>query len=331
MDFSARRRSVPPVSTRPTNTPASHRPAFKRAALIVNTGSRTGAHAYEQAQSRLTDLGLPLVDTFPLSDGSRIPETVRGAVESGCDLVVVGGGDGTVSSTVDEIVGHDVVLGVLPLGTANDFARTLEIPFDVDAACDAIVNGKVVDVDLGLVDQNYFVNVASVGLSVAVTQALSPRLKKRLGPLAYPVATARAYRRIQPFSVYLEFPDGDQDTIELSDVLQVAVGNGRHYGGGAVVSPTAGIDDHTLDVFAIKRGRLMDHVSIARLLRSGHFVHHHNVVHTTTRRLRMRTEPDQHINVDGEVVARTPREFSIAGNALDVMVPREATAAEKDG
>jgi diacylglycerol kinase (ATP) len=312
------------------NSPSSPRPAFKRAALIVNTGSRTGANAYEEARSRLTDLGLPLADTFPLSDGGRVPETVHAAVESGCDLIVVGGGDGTVSCTVDEIVGRDVVLGVLPLGTANDFARTLQIPSDVESACDTIVNGKVVDVDLGLVDDNYFVNVASVGLSVGVTHALTPRLKRRLGPLAYPVATLRAYRRLQPFSVHLEFPDGDHDAIDLDDVLQVAVGNGRHYGGGAVVSPTAGIDDHTLDVFAIRRGRLTDHVSIARLLRSGHFVHHHNVVHTTTQRLRMRTEPDQHINVDGEVVASTPREFSIAGNVLDVMVPRDATAAQKD-
>jgi diacylglycerol kinase (ATP) len=318
------------VTTRPTDSPASSARKFQRAALIVNTGSRTGANAYEEARGRLTELGLPLVDTFPLSDGARVPETVRAAVGSGCDLVVVGGGDGTVSCTVDEIVGHDVVLGVLPLGTANDFARTLQIPSDVASACDTIANGKVVDVDVGLVDDNYFVNVASVGLSVAVTQALTPRLKKRLGPLAYPVATLRAYGRIEPFTVYLEFPEGDHDTLEIPDVLQVAVGNGRHYGGGAVVSPTAGIDDHTLDVFAIKRGHLKDHVSIARLLRSGHFIHHHNVVHTTTRRLLMRTQPDQHINVDGEVVASTPREFSIAGNALDVLVPRDATAAEKD-
>jgi diacylglycerol kinase (ATP) len=318
------------VTTPLPETPASHTPAFRRAALVVNTGSRTGARAYEEARARLTDLGVPLVDTFPVSDGARLPETVHSAVKNGCDLVVVGGGDGTVSCAVDEVVGRDVVLGVLPLGTANDFARTLQIPFEVAAACDTIANGKVVDVDLGLVDDNYFVNVASVGLSVGVTQALTPQLKKRLGPLAYPVATLRAYRRHQPFSVRLEFPDGDHDPIDLDDALQVAVGNGRHYGGGAVVSPNAGIDDHTLDVFAIQRGHLVDHVSIARLLRSGHFVHHRNVVHATTQRVRMRTEPDQHVNVDGEVVASTPQEFSIARNALDVLVPRSATAAAKD-
>ncbi len=305
-------------------------PRFQRAALIVNTGSRTGAHAYEQARDRLTELGVPLADTFPVTDGARLPETVHAAVNDGCDLVVLGGGDGTVSCAVDELVAKRVVLGVLPLGTANDFARTLQIPSDVGQACETIAHGKVVDVDLGQVDDNYFVNVASVGLSVAVTEALSPRLKARIGPLAYPVATLRAYRRHVPFTAMLEFPDGDHEPVRLDDLLQVGIGNGRHYGGGNVVAPDAGIDDHALDVYAITRGRLRDHVSIARLFRSGTFVEHDNVVHLTTRRMRMRTDPEQYVNVDGEVVATTPQEFSVARNALDVLVPQHATAAAKD-
>ena len=305
-------------------------PRFQRAALIVNTGSRTGAHAYEQTRDRLTELGVPLADTFPVTDGARLPETVHAAVNDGCDLVVLGGGDGTVSCAVDELVAKRVVLGVLPLGTANDFARTLQIPSDVGQACETIAHGKVVDVDLGQVDDNYFVNVASVGLSVAVTEALSPRLKARIGPLAYPVATLRAYRRHVPFTAMLEFPDGDHEPVRLDDLLQVGVGNGRHYGGGNVVAPDAGIDDHALDVYAITRGRLRDHVSIARLFRSGTFVEHDNVVHLTTRRMRMRTDPEQYVNVDGEVVATTPQEFSVARNALDVLVPQHVTAAAKD-
>lgn len=303
---------------------------FRRAALIVNTGSRRGAHAYAQARDRLAALGVPLADEFPIGDAARLPETVHAAVADGCDLVVLGGGDGTVSAAVDHLAGTGVVLGVLPLGTANDFARTLEVPSDLDQACSTIATGKVVDVDLGLVEDNYFVNVASVGLSVAVTEALSPRLKARLGPLAYPVATMRAYRGHQPFVATLEFPDGDHERLELDDLVQVAIGNGRHYGGGNVVAPHAGIDDHALDVYAIRRGRLRDHVSIARLFRDGSFVEHHNVVHLTTRRLRLHADPDQRVNVDGEVVASTPQEFAVSRNALEVLVPRHATSAAHD-
>jgi diacylglycerol kinase (ATP) len=305
-------------------------PAFEKAALVVNTGSRTGAHAFDAARGRLRELGVPLQNAYPLKNPARLPETVHEAVEDGCDLVVVGGGDGTMSSTVDQLASRSVVLGVLPLGTANDFARTLEIPFDVDEACKTIAHGKVVDVDLGLVGDNYFVNVASAGLSVRVTRALSSRLKSRLGPLAYPVATVRALRQHRPFAARLEFPDGDHEPLEVDDLLQVAVGNGRYYGGGAVVAPDAGIDDHTLDVYAIKQGRLRDHAHIARLFKSGSFVQHPNVVHVETKRLRLETTPEEQINVDGEVVAATPQEFSVARNALNVLVPQESTAATKD-
>ena len=305
-------------------------PAFKKAALVVNTGSRTGAHAFEGARDRLTQLGVPLENTYPLKNPGRLPETVHEAVASGCDLVVIGGGDGTISTTVDELASRSAVLGVLPLGTANDFARTLEIPFDVDQACETIAHGKVVDVDLGLVGDNYFVNVASAGLAVKVTRALSSQLKSRLGPLAYPVATMRAFRQHQPFTARLEFPDGDNEPLELDDLLQVAVGNGRYYGGGAVVAPEAGIDDHTLDVYAIKHGKLRDHVRIARLFKSGSFIQHPNVVHVETKRLVLTTTPTEQINVDGEVVAATPQEFSVARNALNVLVPQNSTAAQKD-
>lgn len=304
---------------------------FEHAALVVNSGSRHGAEAFDTARTRLTELGVRLTDCYRISDAARLPEVVDDLLADGCDLLVLGGGDGTMSAIVDRLAHRGVTLGVLPLGTANDFARTLQIPTDVDAACDAIAHGKVVDIDLGVVGgTNQFVNVASVGLSVGVTRALSPVLKKRLGPLAYPVATLRAYRAHRPFTAWLEFPDGDHATLRLEDLLQVAVGNGRHYGGGNVMAPDAGIDDHSLDVYAIRAGRLRDHISIARLLRDGSFVEHHNVEHLTTRRVLLRTEPEQPINVDGEVVADTPQEIGVDRNALDVLVPATSTGARRD-
>jgi diacylglycerol kinase (ATP) len=103
------------------------------------------------------------------------------------------------------------------------------------------------------------------------------------------VATLAAYRRLEPFGARLTFPDGDFEPIELDDLLQVAVGNGRHYGGGNTIAPDAGIDDHTLDVCAISRGRLRDHVSIARLLRSGSCIDHQQVQQLTTRAIEVPT------------------------------------------
>ena len=302
---------------------------FDQVALVVNAASRTGAAAFESARGLLRDLRVPLGECYQVTDSVRLPEVIAEVADTH-DLVVVGGGDGTLSTAVDHLAHRGVTLGVLPLGTANDFARTLQIPSDLAAACATIAHGKVVDIDLGRVGDNYFVNVASVGLSVGVTRALTPMLKRRLGPLAYPVAALRAYRAHEPFTAWLEFPDGDHTSQALDDLLQVAIGNGRHYGGGNLMSPTAGIDDDTLDVYAIRKGRLRDHVSIARLLRDGTFVEHDNVLHLTTRTLRLRTDPEQPVNVDGEVVTATPQLFGVERNAIMVVVPQDSSAARLD-
>lgn len=306
-----------------------------RAALIVNTRSRSGQRAFEKAEERLRALGVPLAATYALHDPVRLPETVREVLEehdTPYDLIILGGGDGSVSSVADFLVDHHATLGLLPLGTANDFARTLGIPFSVEKACEeAIARGKVVDVDLGLAGDNYYVNVASVGLSAEVARALSPALKRSLGSLAYPAALVKALSRHEPFSARLSFPGGDHEPVELERLLQVAVGNGRFYGGGLVVAPDSGIDDRYLDVYTIEMGSLKDLVGVARGLRSGRFVESKLVSHYRTKHLLLETEPELPVNVDGELVASTPRRFSLAPNALKVLVPESSAAARYDG
>jgi len=306
--------------------------AAERAALIVNTRSRSGERVFFQALDRLQELGVSLGVTYAIRNPARLPETVREVLDngSGYRFLILGGGDGTVSSVVDFLAHHHVVLGLLPLGTANDFARTLEIPQDIEGACKAIAGGKVVDIDLGLAGDNYYVNVASVGLGVETTRTLSPWLKKSTGPLAYPAAAIRAFLRHEPFAARLTFPDGDHEPVEYGRLLQVAVGNGRFYGGGMVVAPESGIDDKTLDVYAIDLGRHRNLIGVARYLRSGDFIRMEGVHHFRTSRVRLETDPELAVNIDGEVVARTPQDFSVVQNALHVLVPQESAAARHD-
>src|SRR5918994_5252393 len=218
-------------------------PERGRAALIVNTRSRTGERTFFKALDRLQELNVPLGVTYAIRNPARLPETVREVLAdgSGYKFLILGGGDGSVSSVVDFLAHHDTLLGLLPLGTANDFARTLEIPQDIEGACRTIAEGKVVDIDLGLAGDNYYVNVASVGLGVEATRGLSPWLKRSTGPLAYPAAAIKAFLRHEPFSARLTFPEGDHEPVEYDRLLQVAVGNGRFYGGGIMVAPESGI------------------------------------------------------------------------------------------
>lgn len=300
------------------------------AALIINARSRAGEKAFDKASRLLDSMDVEVGVSYALNDPARLAETVKEAVDEGHDPIILGGGDGSVSSTVDFLAHHEVTLGLLPLGTANDFARTLEIPDDLESACETIAHGKVVDIDLGLAGDNFYVNVASVGLAVEATRSLSPRLKKSIGPLAYPVAAISAFFKHEPFTARLSFPDGDHETIDYGRLLQIAVGNGRFYGGGMVVAPDSGIDDRSLDIYAIKLGRRRDLVGVARYLRSGDFVRNESVDHFRTTRVLLETEPKLPVNVDGELVAKTPEEFSVAANALHVIVPETSTAAQMD-
>ncbi|GAA1846337.1 lipid kinase [Microlunatus capsulatus] len=306
-----------------------------RVALLVNGSSRRGADAYGRTLRGLRSAGLAVMRSVLLEDPAQLPAEVAAAVGATCRLLVVGGGDGTVGAVAGLLADLPPevrpVLGVVPLGTANDFARTLDLQPGVVAALTALATGKVVDVDLGRANGAPFLNVASLGLSVGATHALHPGLKRRLGPIAYPVATLQAYRRHEPFDIRLEFPDGDREPLELTGLLQVAVGNGRHYGGGNTVAPDAGIDDASLDVYAVRAGRIREHLSLARLLRSGNLVHHDHVQHVVTPAVRLTSDRPLPVNLDGEISAASPVEFRVQRNAVEVVVPQHITHLSHEG
>ncbi|HWV13704.1 MAG TPA: diacylglycerol kinase family protein, partial [Sphingobium sp.] len=137
----------------------------REAALIVNVHSRRGEALFEEAKQKLESAGVKLMMAEAVTDPDKLQDSVRQAVQAGAPMVIVGGGDGSLSGTVDELVGKGCVFGVLPLGTANSFARTLGIPLDIDGAIKVIASGRRRRIDLGMIDRDYFVNAASLGLS----------------------------------------------------------------------------------------------------------------------------------------------------------------------
>jgi diacylglycerol kinase (ATP) len=300
---------------------------FDSAALIVNTRSRLGRYAATSALDYLSLLGVTVNAAYTLEDAACIRETVRGALADGHDLIVLGGGDGSVSTVAGILASSDAVLGVLPLGTANDFARTMGIPFELGEACATVAEGVVADVDLGLAGDYHYINVASMGLGSAVAEAISPRLKRAMGPLAYPYAAVRAYLDQEPFEAEFAFPESDHEAVTIGDLIHVAVGNGRYYGGGMVVAPGSDIEDHALDLYAIEASAAPELARIAWGLRSGDFVNYERVHHWRTKRVRIFTDPRLPVNLDGELICRTPRTFSVVPSALKVLVPRTSRVA----
>lgn len=334
-DLSLEGRSEWPVfRTAPRTRPETEsRPGgFRSAALVVNTRSRLGRTSAAMAADYLRLLGVPVAAVHFVDDPSRLAGTVREALSDGHDLIVLGGGDGSVSSVAGLLAHADATLGLLPLGTANDFARTLGIPFDLGGACETVARGVAVAADLGLAGGDpggdHFVNVASMGLGGAAAEGISPPLKRAGGALAYPLAALRAYRSFAPFEAGLVFPRGDHEPVALSGLVHLAVGNGRYYGGGMIVAPGSAVDDHALDVYAIE---VTDPLRLGRVawgLRSGEFVSSERVHHWRTREVCVITHPRLPVNLDGEPARKTPGRFAVVPDALKVLVPPRRTTAE---
>ncbi len=303
--------------------------------LVVNTKSRSGREAFEFARRALAERGVPLVSCHAISRAPRLTDVLETALAHGARRFLVGGGDGTMSLVVSRLLGRDVTLGVLPLGTGNDFARSLGIPGTVEAGCDVIAQGYTARVDVGLANGRPFLNAASLGLASAIARRLTKRLKQRAGKLAYPVAAAAEVWEHQPFRVRMK---ADDQVVELM-ALQLVVGNGRYHGAGNVVAPEASLDDRRLDVYAIAApsvhngregtglGHVQDISTLARLalmIRRGEHVEHPSVVTLRTSRLFVETEPVQDVNADGENVGHTPTLFELVPAALRVYAPPPA-------
>lgn len=288
----------------------------RRAALIVNTKSRKGQAAFRDACRLLGEAGLELMIQKAVEDPAHLPDVVRKAVVAGVPMVIVGGGDGSISSSIDHVVGTETVFALLPLGTANSFARTLGIPLDVEGAVRAITTGQVKRIDLGMIGADYFANCAAIGLSPLIAESVPHRLKKWLGRPGYLAWAALQMARFKPFRLTIRHR-GEAETL---DALEVRIANGRFHGGTELVDTD--VDDGEIVIQAID-GRLR-----LKLLWSwGLGLIGPDQVRGTVREFRGRefaieTDPPLPISIDGEVLARTPAVARLAQQAALVAVPR---------
>lgn len=219
--------------------------AKKRALLLLNPRARNGDGPMDAVRAILTKGGIELIDAAPTKNDNASDIISRQADQ--VDMVIVGGGDGTLNAAASGLVHTGLPLGILPLGTANDFARTIGLPTEPEAAAKIITKGKEQVVDLGEVNGHLF-NVASIGFSAELAAELSEKAKKRFGKLGYGIVAARLLARSRLFTAHLEH-DG---AVEDIHTLQVSVGNGRHYGGGMTVEENATADDGWLDFYSLE-------------------------------------------------------------------------------
>jgi len=289
-------------------------PSPRRALMLVNPNARRGAEAL-RVVPRLQAGGLEVAVEHFASPDEAAADIVRRA--AGLELVIVCGGDGTVAGAAGGIRETGLPMGILPLGTANDLARTLSIPLELEAAADVIVAGRTERIDLGEVNGKPFFNVASLGLSAEVARRLSREDKKRFGPLAYAIRALEVLLTARPFRAEIRV----RDQVIRVRTLQIAVGNGRHYGGGTVIEEHASITDGRLDLYSLEPRAMWKLALMFDRFRQGRHGVWNEVQTAKCFEFDITTRKPRPINADGDIVTETPAHFVVRPGAVEVFVP----------
>jgi diacylglycerol kinase (ATP) len=294
----------------------------RKALLFANVASRQGAMDLAPALEVLRAGGVRVLEQPPPDVGQLGAWILdhRGAA----DLVVIGGGDGTLNAAAQALVEAGLPLGILPLGTANDLARTLGIPLDPIGASRVIADGATHRIDLGRVNGKHFFNVASLGLSVHVARELGVEIKRRWGVLGYPLTLWRALGQDQSFRAEIHC-NAMRTRVRT---IQISVGNGRHYGGGMTIAADAAIDDGMLDVVSVAPQGLLELIVNLPAFRWGKHERAPRMVrHWRCCEIEIRTVRSMPINTDGEVTTATPAKFVVVPKAIEVYVPETFSAS----
>ena len=245
------------------------------------------------------------------------------AIKKGRDTIIAAGGDGTLNEVINGI-GENLgaaKVGLLPLGTGNDFGRSIEMPVDLEAGIEVMRSGHTRAIDLVRVTSDevrYFVNVSAGGFSGLVNEKLTPALKKTWGPLAYLRSAAAALPELRAYRTTLALDNAESITMELYNVV---VANGRYVAGGRLIAPDASIDDGLLDVVLIPERPASELALVVAQIALGTHLSSAAVVHRRAAKLTVNSKPGMWFNVDGELVGNEPATFEIVPRALRFIVP----------
>jgi diacylglycerol kinase (ATP) len=253
--------------------------------------------------------------------GAAIQST-RTALRKGCEMVVAAGGDGTLNEVVNGLRedASAIVLGLIPLGTGNDFARTLGLPREVDEAIALLRAGHTRAIDLVRVksdEMRYFVNVSTGGFSGLVDEKLTPEMKKTWGPLAYLRGAAAALPKLRAYRTTVSLDSAESLTLSLYDVV---IANGRYVGSGTQIAPEASVDDGLLDIVLIPECSAAELAVLAARVALGNHLSSPAIVFRRAAKVTVNSRPRMWFNVDGELVGNEPAEFEVLPRALQFVV-----------
>ena len=293
-------------------------PLPKQAVLIVNAGSRKGADLFAEARDKLTAAGIELIEARKCKSARTIAGAVKKAVKS-APMVIIGGGDGSLSSNIDHFIGTDTVFALLPLGTANSFARTMGIPLDLDGAIEIIASGEPRKIDLGCIDGEHFLNAAAIGLAPKIAESVPHGLKRALGRVGYLLWAGWSAANFNAFR--LKVDDGQR--VHRLWATEVRIANGSYHGGMELIE-NADVESGKIIVQAV-RGRSVVHLGWSYLSSALKLSSRSDSVREfRASKLKLDTRPHLQVSIDGEVGGETPLEISALPDAVTIAAPRRS-------
>ena len=296
-------------------------PLPRQAVLVVNAQSRRGRALFGAARDKLAAAGITLSAAHAVRDPKRLGPTIRKALADKPPMLIVGGGDGSLSMSVDDFVGTGTVFALLPLGTANSFARTLGIPLDLDGAVAVIAGGERRRIDLGMIDGDYFANCAAIGLAPMIAETVPNGLKRRLGRAGYLAWAGWKFLGFRPFGITI----GEGEAAQTLDAVEVRIANGGYHGGTELVEsaePDSGEIVIQVVVGNASRRLLASWAASVLRLRA----RKRTVREFRGPAFRIATDPPLPISIDGEVLARTPVTARVARAIIEVAAPAPSRA-----
>lgn len=252
---------------------------------------------------------------------------VREAIQSGSERIIAGGGDGTINALVNSLVGNGkktprAELGILPLGTANDFARGCELPVnDLEECLRIACTAKTRPVDVGRMNKKCFINVASLGFGAEVTATTPQPMKKALGGAAYTLMGLATALKFKPYSGQLLLPG--QPPVD-GEFLVAAVGNSRFAGGGFDVAPRASLTDGLLDLAMIRHDTEFSLPTALREFDDPFNEGNRYVRFWQLREFTILSDDKLHCNLDGEPIQKRRMKFSVLPRHLRIAMPQSS-------
>ena len=299
--------------------PVRFRIHMKKVLLLINPHSRSGQAAEKELVQALADAQHTILNSLPLAENADFNALIL-QYQKEVDVVIIAGGDGSMNAALPALVDTKLPLLVFPQGTANNLARSYDMPTEPAEAIALIDTGVHTKIDLGSVNNIYFINVAGIGLSAKINRNVSSKAKHFLGVFAFIATAILTFFKMRTFKAKIvSTHEGEEKEVEVHS-WQISVCNGKYYGSGLVIEENANLKDETLRLLSTEVKTGWSGLALIPSLLTGRYRAGQEITLLSAKEIKISTKKPMKIDVDGDIKTETPADFKVHPKLLTLLV-----------